>query len=142
MNGRRFCVVSLALMAVVVAGCESNNKGKIEGTKWSSMSATVDGQRIPAGALKLEFSKDGKLRYDAGPKVFTGTYSLGSGDYVTLNLNQDLAGRKQHVETIKIEGSKLTMIDSDGTSLSFRKVTSSSKAKKSGDGEKKSDQKK
>ena len=39
----------------------SANKGKIEGTKWSSVEATVKGTKIAAGLLKLEFGKDGKL---------------------------------------------------------------------------------
>ena len=117
-------VVQLALVAALVCsvGCNSKNKGKIEGTKWSSEAATVKGNVLPVGALKLDFGSDGRLAYKAGPTTYTGTYSLGFGDTVTLNLDQDLAGRKKHAEKVTINGDRLTMTDSDGTSLTFTKV--------------------
>jgi hypothetical protein len=112
------------MVAILFAfGCSSNNKGKIEGTKWSSMAATVKNQNVPAGALSLEFATDGSVIYNAGPMRYTGKYSLGMGDNVTLNLDQELAGSKKHLEKVKIEGDTLTMIDGDGTKLSFSKVT-------------------
>lgn len=86
------------------------------------MATTVDGTPIPAGALSLEFTSDGKLKYVAGFQTFTGTYSLGMMDYVTFNLDQAIEGRKQHLERIKIDGTNLEMIDSDGTSLKFTKA--------------------
>ena len=100
----------------------SSNKGKIEGTKWNSLETTVKGNKIPAAALKLEFSKDRKLLYQAGPVKFTGTYELGKGDTVTFHLDQELAGRKDHEEKIAIRGTRLLMTDSDGTSITFKKV--------------------
>jgi hypothetical protein len=116
--------VQLALIAALVCsvGCNSKNKGKIEGTKWSSEQGNVKGQVVPAGALSLDFGSDGKLVYKAGPTTFTGTYSLGFGDTVTLNLDQELAGRKRHAQKIVINGDRLTMSDSDGTALTFAKV--------------------
>lgn len=119
---RRLPAVSLVLVAVVlgVSGC-SSNAGKIEGTKWSSLPGTVKGIRVPQGMLKLEFGKDHKLVYRAGSHTFTGTYNLGMGSHVTFNLTRELAGRKSHTETIEITGAKLTMTDSDGTSLDFMK---------------------
>lgn len=113
----------LALCTVVfLAGCSSSNKGKIEGTSWSSDAGTVKGQSIPAGMLKLDFASDGKLTYTVGPQALTGTYSLGMGNTVTFNLNQELAGRKSHAQKITINGAKMTVADSDGTSLTFSKV--------------------
>ena len=97
----------------------SNNKGKIEGTKWSSLPADIKGAKLPAGILKLEFAKDGKLVYRVGPMDYTGTYKLGAGDKVTLQLDKELAGRKDHEESVVIKGNRLTMTDSDGTSLTF-----------------------
>jgi hypothetical protein len=113
----------LVLLAALLlaAGC-SSNKGKIEGTKWSSQAANVKGQALPAGALTLEFGSDGSLVYKAGPQTFKGTYSLGMGDNVTLKLDQELAGRKNHVEKVVINGDRLTMTDSDGTQLTFDKT--------------------
>jgi hypothetical protein len=113
--------VVLALLPFL-AGCSSNNKGKIEGTKWTSQAATVKGKSIPAGVLQLEFKKDMSLVYRAGTQTFTGTYSLGGGDSVTLHLNQELQGRKTHTEKVSISGNQLTMTDSDGTALGFSKA--------------------
>jgi hypothetical protein len=112
----------LAALILVSTGC-SSNKGKIEGTKWSSQAAVLKGVNAPAGLLKLEFGKDGKLVYRAGAQTFTGKYSLGMGPNVTLNLDQDLAGRKVHVEKVTISGNQLTMTDSDGTQITFDKAS-------------------
>jgi hypothetical protein len=111
----------VATLILVSAGC-SSNKGKIEGTKWSSQAAVVKGVNAPAGLLKLDFGKDGSLIYTAGPQRFTGKYSLGMGSNVTLNLDQELAGRKVHVEKVTISDNQLTMTDSDGTQISFNKA--------------------
>jgi hypothetical protein len=100
----------------------SNNKGHIEGTKWTSEATTVKGINIRAGLLKLEFGKDGSLVYVAGAQRLTGKYTLGEGDSVTLHLDKELAGRKDHKEKIVIKKDKLTMTDSDGTSLTFVKA--------------------
>lgn len=113
--------LSLAALIILSAGC-SSNKSKIEGTKWSSQAAVVKGVNAPAGALSLDFAKDGSLVYRAGPQTFTGKYSLGMGSNVTLKFEQDLAGRKVHVEKISIGGDQLTMTDSDGTQVTFNKV--------------------
>jgi hypothetical protein len=117
-------VLRPVLLAAVLLGlgCASKNKGKVEGTKWSSVPATIKGQSLPAGALRLEFGSDGSLVYRTGPQTHRGTYSLGMGDRLTLNLNQELAGRKVHVETVVINGDRLTMTDSDGTRAIFDRV--------------------
>jgi hypothetical protein len=104
---------------VFAAGCASENKGKIEGTRWRSYAATVKGQSVADGALKLQFQADGAVVYSAGGHAFTGTYRLGSGKTVVMNMDQEIAGRKTHSETVEIRGGKLTMTDSDGTALTF-----------------------
>jgi hypothetical protein len=85
---------------------------------------TIKGQRVPAGALKLEFGKDGSLVYQAGPVTFRGTYSLGMGNNVTLKFDRELGdtGRKDHTEKIEINGDTLTMKDSDGQGGTFSRV--------------------
>ena len=114
--------VACAATLLFAFGC-SSNKSKIEGTKWTSQAATVKGKALPAGLLQLEFGNDGSLVYKAGAgQTYTGTYSLGMGATVTLNLNQELAGRKSHAEKITITGDQLTMTDSDGTQLTFQKA--------------------
>jgi len=123
---RTFHIFAALLTLVVLAGCNSNNKGKIEGTKWSSKPTTVKGKTLPAGALKLEFTKDGKVTYTIqqlmGTIVYSGTYNLGFGDYVTLNFDEELGGHKKHRQEIVIDGNNLTMSDTDGTSIKFSKV--------------------
>jgi hypothetical protein len=114
----RFVVLAGLLLS---CGCASNNKGKIEGTRWRSLAATVKGQSLPDGFLNLEFGKDGKLVYRGGGQTYTGTYSLGMANSVTMHLDQDLAGRRTHVETIVVNGDRLTMRDPDGTEVKFER---------------------
>jgi S1-C subfamily serine protease len=99
----------------------SNNRGKIEGTRWSSLAVTLGGKSLPADALKLEFSATGRAVYDIGEVTIRGTYSLGAGDAVTLTLDE-AAGNKTLVQTISIVGDRLTLREPDGTVLTFRKL--------------------
>ena len=101
------------------AKSNSNNAGKIEGTKWTSMAGNVKGKRVPAGALRLEFARDGRMTYDTPTGRYTGTYSLGFGDTVTWNFDRPLAGVNQHQQRVSINGNRMTVSDTDGTSLSF-----------------------
>jgi hypothetical protein len=115
----------LALVAAVVflAGCPSNNYGKIEGTKWRSVASTVNGRSVPSGFFHVEFGKDGKVFFHAGNVKATGTYSMDwGGDVVTFNFDREIFGRRTHNESITIDGDKLTMTDLDGTAMNFRKV--------------------
>lgn len=106
----------------------SANEGKLEGTRWSSVETTIEGQKLPAGALSLDFTKDGKVTYKAGPMVWTGKFELRGGNKVALKMDQEIEGRKEHVETITIKDGKLTMTDSDGTSLTFSDARKKEKA--------------
>lgn len=127
----RSSALRLALLPAIllICGCTSNNKGKIELTRWSSLAATVKGVALPNGALQLAFGGDGRMVMHingassaGGQTTFKGAYTLGFGDIVTLNLDQELAGRKTHVETIVINGDHLTMTDTDGTAVTFVKA--------------------
>jgi hypothetical protein len=100
----------------------SNNKGKIEGTKWSSQATTVKGQFVPEGTFRLDLGADGGLVFQMGLGTLTGRYVLGTGDTVTLEFDQELGGRRTHLETVVITGEQLQMIDPDGTTLTFRRV--------------------
>jgi hypothetical protein len=116
-------LLALAVVALLplAVGCNSNNEGKIEGTRWSSQKITMRGQNIPdaAGMLKINFNKDGRVTYITPQGTFTGTYTLGWGDNVTLNFNRELGGLKSHTESVSIDGKQMTMTDSDGTSAVF-----------------------
>lgn len=114
-----------ALLVLVVgsaAGCGSKNKGKIEDTKWSSRQTTVQGNIVPAGALKLEFNKDGTMVYRILDQSYPGKYSLGWGENVTITLDRPLEGQKVHREKISISGDRMTMTDPDGTTVEFERV--------------------
>lgn len=101
----------------------SNNTGKIEGTKWSSQAFTLKGKSNPSGALALEFATDGRFTYAVkGDRTFAGRYILGPGDEVSLDLDEPLEGRKRHRQRIVITDQTMQFIDSDGTSIPFRKV--------------------
>lgn len=116
-------ITALAVLCVAAMGCSSNNKGKIEGTKWSCIDQPIQGGRLTAGLMTLEFKADGGFIMVAGPTTITGKYSLGTGDTVTLDLDQPLEGQKKHAEKVKISGNQLEMIDSDGKSIKFSKVS-------------------
>ncbi|MEZ6141772.1 MAG: hypothetical protein R3B84_14470 [Zavarzinella sp.] len=97
-------------------------KGQLSGTKWTSMEGTVNGQKIPAGVLKLEFNKDGTMRYQIVDMVYTGKYEVIDGKQVKWKLDQELGGNKEHIEKLAIKGKTLTVTDQDGTALDFEIV--------------------
>ena len=110
----------LLLFALVAAvGCESENRGKVEGKRWRSGAATVKGQPVPDGAMMIDFRQNGKLVFRAGNQFIDGSYRLGFGRTIHITLDRPIAGRRQHDETIEVRGDRLTMTDSDGTSLTF-----------------------
>ena len=114
--------LSLACFAITISGCESENQGKLEGTYWSSLEMEYKGYTIPPGAMRLEFRKDGTLTYQTVEGKYDGRFAYSWGDRVVFNLDKEVAGRKEHVEKIKIKDKRLTMTDSDGTSATFRLV--------------------
>ena len=114
--------IVVACLLLAVPAC-SNNKGKIVG-RWES----VPGGVLPPGiSMSLEFTQDGRFTMGVNApgvnKTITGKYSLGFGDSVTLSgLSEPLAGRSTHTEKITIVGSQLTMTDSDGKAVVFKKA--------------------
>jgi hypothetical protein len=113
--------VALAAALAVALGCSSDNKGKIEETKWLSQAATLQGESLAAGARELLFQKEGHLVYRIGAKVYQGTYALGLGPAVTFHLEEELDGRKIHPEKIVINGNELTVTHPDGSALTYQK---------------------
>jgi hypothetical protein len=88
---------------------QSSNKGKIEGTKWSSEAGSINGRAQAPGAFRLEFGKDGSLvgQMPAGP--FKGTYSLEEGDWVKVELKETRMLGKNPSGQVTIDGDKLTL---------------------------------
>ena len=63
-------------------------------------------RRITLRALGLEFGSDYKLVYKTPQGEFRGTYSMGSGDWVTFDLDRPLANGKVHQERITVAGER------------------------------------
>jgi hypothetical protein len=127
MRGKTVVGMLVVAVALAAVGCDSTNKGKIEGTKWSSNEGTIHGQKLSSGKITLEFYKDGTLDF-AGTdpygnrKVFAGKYTFGMGSMVVMTFDQELAGMKTHAESISVSNGELTMTDSDGTRLVFSRL--------------------
>ena len=127
MRTNRVVGLLVVVAALAVVGCESTNKGKIEGTKWSSNAVSIHGQKLGSGKCELEFYKDGTMDFmvtdpNGNRKLFSGRYSLSLGDLVVITFNQEVAGMKTHTERVSITKGELTMIDSDGTKLVFSRL--------------------
>ncbi|MFO0966352.1 MAG: hypothetical protein U0793_12315 [Gemmataceae bacterium] len=109
------CLVFLILPVPLLAGLGSINKGKIEDTHWVNVSSDMKGLKLPAGAMKLHFSKDGSLSWEIKEaKVLKGKYVLEAGDVVIFELDEEVSGAKIHKERIDIKEDRLTLSDATG----------------------------
>jgi hypothetical protein len=98
-------------LALLSAGCESNNKGKIVG-KWSA----------GGGLLMMEFTSDGQFVM-SGAASSRGTYTLGAGDTVDLkNLSPPMDGHTASREKITITGDTLLLANPKGNPTTFTRV--------------------
>lgn len=118
MSGRYapcFAIVLGVGFLLALAGCGSNNKDKIEGTKWVSQKHEKDGRVVPARTISVEFKEDGgfewKVSTKSGVTTIKGKYTLGAGDSVTLNLDEEFEGQKTHTEKIAIRDKAMTLSD-------------------------------
>ena len=111
----RLAVVALALVA---AGCNSNNSGKIVGRWRADMTDAPLGPNGPADVI-WEFADDGRFtvsRVELGPagpngvRVAAGRYVLGMNDNVSFaNLDPPLEGKTRSSERIVVEGDTMTV---------------------------------
>lgn len=120
--------VAVALLAVGMSGCESNNVGLLEDTKWGSAYVPdfkgITGRGV---TMSLTFHADERFVMGvSGPAVhqmINGKWKLGWADNVTLyDLTPELGGRSTHTEKVVVSGDTLTMSDSDGTKIVFTKI--------------------
>ena len=112
-------------LCLVLVGCGSNNKDKIEGTRWSSQEQKAGAKVAPKGAIELRFSGDGNFEWkfgsEAKPIKLKGTYTLGSGDNVTFHFEEEFEERKEHTEKIQVRDKTLTLSDAKGN-ITFDRV--------------------
>jgi hypothetical protein len=122
-------LASLFLALLLLAGCESSNKGKIVG-KWecadpSSMAADLKGTNVQ---VFMEFTADQKFSMTAvvpgilKKDLTTGTYQLGMGDTVTLDgLSPPIDGKTKSRESISIVGDELRLKQDKGPTVLFKR---------------------
>ena len=120
MRVTRLAAVALVLLAVPAC---SFNRGKLVG-KWESTGGSA---LPPAGRVLLEFTSDNQMSMTitamGNSLTVRGKYSLGFANNVTLyDLSQAISGRTKHVETVTISGDQLTMKDSDGKFITFKRM--------------------
>lgn len=115
----RFRVLVFLGLAFGVLGCASNNKGKIEGTKWKSQSVIVNGFKLPPIPFeRWEFRTDGSVTRNManGLGVFTGRYSLGFGDSISIKWD-DPTDLQTDTKQFVISGEQLTIIDANNDQM-------------------------
>src|SRR5260370_35341866 len=105
MRGKAVVGLLIVALALAAVGCDPTNKGKIEGTKWSSNEGTIRGQKLSSGKIVLEFFKGGNMSF-SGPdpkgnyKLYSGRYPFAMGTIVVLDFAQQLPGRTTHTTWI------------------------------------------
>src|SRR5262249_55968099 len=99
------------LMEYDFSSLEPINKGKLEGTTWTSERQTFGGVVEPAGNRQVTFFRGGGLSYVAGK----GGEVVGAGEWVMVVLDKPLNNSKKHLVSIHVEGDRLTVTDQSGT---------------------------
>jgi len=117
MRTRYLPQVLIVFTVLFMTGCGSSNKGKIEGTMWGATT----------GYSFIEFTRGGQVTYIVGAQKYTGTYTLGSRDSITLNLDQDMDGKKVHTVRASIAkdpdaGELLTVSFGGGQQVQFGRI--------------------
>jgi hypothetical protein len=109
MMGRPLSWVILGL--VLTAGCSSKSAETFAGTRWHA-----------ATDRELTFHENHVLTYVTGGKPRAGRYFLNATpNTVTITMDQGFAGSAKQAEQARIDGDTLTMEDTDGTTLTFRR---------------------
>jgi len=140
-------VLAILCPALLATGCSSNNTGKIVG-KWKMVSGKgMEAQKATMDSLKayvfMEFKPDNTvsigvessdpafqkiLAAGAEKTNMTGKYKLKSGNTVEMydmpkqNGTGFFQGKDRAQTDIKIEGTKMTMTDPDGSTFQLEKV--------------------
>ncbi len=139
-------VVAVCGLALLLSGCGSNNKGKIEG-KWKMISssqknADFDQLQAVGVTMAFDFKADGTFAVEFVPlddkpeskmaaqiagtglagKEVSGKYTLAGGDKVNFSGAKDIFKGKAATSNVTINGDSMTMKDPDGTTLQLTRV--------------------
>jgi hypothetical protein len=105
-------IMPVLTLAALACGCGSNNQGKLEGTKWDAQETKKEKGVLRKGELVVEFHKEAALTWKDLEGTHKGKYTLNSGDYVTLEFNEEIAKSKVHRERIQVHDKTMTLSDS------------------------------
>jgi uncharacterized protein (TIGR03067 family) len=123
------CVTGLALLTLALAGggcgfmpqSGSNNKGKLEGTRWVNEPGPFAGIHFIRGAFILDFRGDGTFFWRFSDQTFTGTFSYGPDNLIFFNLSKPFLNRTDWKENITISGDTLIMGGEDNLTITFNR---------------------
>jgi hypothetical protein len=114
----RPAVVTVAALALIAAGCGSDNSGKIVG-RWKADSGEVPIGPFGQADIVWEFTNDGAFSVSRvkpgsenlhGETVANGRYSLGLANNVLFtNLQPPLEGKTRLAEKIAVKGDIMTV---------------------------------
>lgn len=120
------CATGLAILILaLVGGCGfmpqagSNNKGKLEGTRWVNEPGVFVGIPLIRGAFTMDFRGDGTFYWRFSDKTFTGTFSYGPENLIFFTLSEPFLNRTDWKEHITISGDTMIMGGEDGITLNF-----------------------
>lgn len=117
----------LLLCLFLASGCgllpqaPSNNKSKLEGTRWVNEPGQFAGKHFIAGAFTLDFRGDNTFYWRFSDQIFTGSFSYGPGDLVYFTLTSPFMGRTDWKEVITISGDVMVMGGEDGITITFNR---------------------
>jgi hypothetical protein len=120
-------LVLVAAAAVGLAGCvQSENEGKLEGTKWAS-AYVPEYHGVKGATATLQFTDDGRftmdLRVPHGAVRMSGRWRTGPWSTVYLeDVTPSLNGQTTFVESIAISGDVMTLQESS-TKIVFTRIT-------------------
>ena len=123
---RTFGLAVVAVMAVGLTGCfESDNVGKLEGTKWAS-AYVPEYKGVTGATATLRFTEDRRFhmefRVANGSIRMSGRWRLGAGNVVYLDDVISPIGEESFMQYVDITGDVMTFEDPDGTRIVFTRV--------------------
>jgi uncharacterized protein (TIGR03066 family) len=109
------CLVCLVCLLITSCGPKTNSKELIIG-KWTGTN------RDTKSALTMDFTKDGKVTYEARGATMPGTYTWTDNDHVETDLTLPSGKSFKEKNKVTIATDKLTLANEQGTTLDFTRA--------------------